>query len=87
MAPVLDTREVVKVVTGLLDAGEGGVVRMPTYAGWVHWFAVLPVALQRGLRWASGIDRAVLRAAAEGFGDRNGEERVAEKGGADDTKE
>ncbi len=80
LAPVLDTREVVKIVTGFLDAGEGGVLRMPTYAGWVEWFGVLPVALQRVLRWASGIDRAMVRAAAEVFGNMRGEEQLVEKG-------
>ncbi|KAF7512863.1 hypothetical protein GJ744_011966 [Endocarpon pusillum] len=74
LAPVLDTREVVKVVTGLIDAGEGGIVRMPTYAGWVQWFGVLPVALQRVLRWASGIDRALAGVAAGGLGEGRGEE-------------
>ncbi|ERF70800.1 hypothetical protein EPUS_08358 [Endocarpon pusillum Z07020] len=87
LAPVLDTREVVKVVTGLIDAGEGGIVRMPTYAGWVQWFAVLPVAVQRGLRWASGIDRALAGFAAVGIGDRGGEERLVGRGKSDAKRE
>jgi NAD(P)-dependent dehydrogenase (short-subunit alcohol dehydrogenase family) len=32
LALVLNTREVCKVVTGLVNAGEGGVVRLPKYA-------------------------------------------------------
>lgn len=83
LAPVLDTREVVKVVTGLIDAGEGGVLRMPTYAGWVQWFGVLPVAVQRVLRWGSGIDRAMVGAAAGGLGDRRGEEQLVGRGKSD----
>ncbi len=87
LAPVLDTREVVKVVTAFLDAGEGGVLRMPTYAGWVQWFGVLPVALQRVLRWASGIDRAMVRAVAGGLGNRRCEEQLLEKGEAEEKRE
>lgn len=87
LAPVLDTREVVKVVSGLVDAGESGVLRMPTYAGWVEWFGVLPVALQRVLRWGSGIDRAIVRAAAAGLGNSGGEEQLVGTGEADDKRE
>lgn len=61
LAPVLDTREVCKVITRLVDGGEGGVVRVPRYAGWVEWFGVLPVGVQRALRWGSGVDRAMGR--------------------------
>lgn len=59
---MLDTREVCKAITGLVDAGEGGVIRLPIYAGWGAWFGVLPVAVQRVLRWASGLDGAMPKA-------------------------
>ncbi len=73
-APVLDTREVCKAITGLVDAGEGGVIRMPSYAGWVAWYGVLPVALQRVLRWLSGLDGAMKKVTEENgeFGRSNG---------------
>ena len=58
-APVLDTREVCKAITGLVDAGEGGIIRLPSYARWVAWYGVLPVVVQRILRWVSGVDRAM----------------------------
>ena len=60
-APVLDTREVCKAVTNLIDAGEGSVVRLPTYASWAAWYGIVPVSVQRVLRWASGIDVAMAK--------------------------
>lgn len=56
---MLETREVCKAITDLVDAGEGGVIRLPRYAGWVAWYAVLPVSVQRLLRWWSGVDVAI----------------------------
>jgi NAD(P)-dependent dehydrogenase (short-subunit alcohol dehydrogenase family) len=61
-APVLDTREVCKAITGLVDVGEGGVIRLPSYAGWVAWYGILPIAVQRVLRWVSGLDVAMKKA-------------------------
>lgn len=62
LAPVLDTSEVCKAITALVDAGEGGVLRMPRYAAWVEWFGVLPVSVQRLVRWASRVDVSMRRA-------------------------
>lgn len=79
LAPVLDTREVCKVITGLVDVGEGGVVRLPRYAGWVEWFGVLPVSVQRAVRWASGVDVAMrnvgMRLVNDGIGRKGGDEK------------
>lgn len=61
LAPVLETREVAKEIVQRINAGEGGVVRLPEYARWVSWFGVLPAGVQRVVRLASGIDEAVGR--------------------------
>lgn len=73
---MLDTREVCKAVAGLVDAGEGGVVRIPAYAGWAEWFGVLPAAVQRVVRWASGVDRAVVKRADEEEREGKGEKKT-----------
>ena len=67
LAPVLDTREVAKVIVEKIEAGEGGLIRLPVYAKWVPLYALLPSSLQRLVRWASGIDEAV-RAPGQGPG-------------------
>ena len=59
LAPVLETREVAKEIVARIDAGDGGVLRMPFYAGWVSWYSVLPASLQRLVRWMSRIDTVV----------------------------
>jgi len=63
--PILDTREVVKEIVRLIDGGESGLVRMPAYARWIEWYGVLPAGLQRAVRWASGIDVALEKAASD----------------------
>ena len=57
-APVLDRREGAKESVQRINAGEGGIVRMPEYARWVDWYGVLPAGVQSLLRWISGIDEA-----------------------------
>lgn len=93
-APVLDTREVCKAITGLVDAGEGGVIRLPAYARWAAWYGVLPVLVQRIFRWVSGVDRAMEMAVERkservvaGSGDREdvARERKGEKTSEDST--
>jgi hypothetical protein len=78
LAPVLDTSEVCKAITALVDAGEGGVLRMPRYAAWVEWFGVLPVSVQRLVRWASRVDVSMRRA---GEKKRSEEEQQQKKTG------
>ena len=58
-APVVEPIHVAKEIVASIDAGKGGVIRQPTYAAWVNWYAVLPAAIQRFARYLSGIDRAV----------------------------
>lgn len=61
--PILDTREVAKEIVKLIDSGDAGLIRMPAYTRWIEWLAVLPVGLQRVVRWASGVDTALGKAA------------------------
>lgn len=57
--PILEPIEVAKEVIAVVDAGGSGILAMPFYARWVEILAVLPVGLQRVVRWASGVDRAM----------------------------
>ncbi len=71
-----------KAITGLVDAGEGGVIRLPSYARWASWYGVLPVAVQRVLRWVSGLDRAMSKAGmgrSDMVGGESSENAVSEK--------
>jgi NAD(P)-dependent dehydrogenase (short-subunit alcohol dehydrogenase family) len=61
--PILDTREVAKEIVKLVNNGDGGLVRMPAYARFIDWYMVLPAGLQMLVRWASGIDVALGKAA------------------------
>lgn len=62
-APVVEPIHVAKEIVAAIDAGKGGVIRQPTYAAWVNWYAVLPASIQRFARYLSGIDRAVANSA------------------------
>jgi NAD(P)-dependent dehydrogenase (short-subunit alcohol dehydrogenase family) len=66
--PILDTREVAKEIVKLVDNGDGGLVRMPAYARFIDWYMVLPAGLQMVVRWASGIDVALGKAARNNSG-------------------
>lgn len=57
--PVLEANEVASAIVQLVDAGEGGCLRLPAYAGFVSLYKVLPGGLQRFARWLSGIDTVV----------------------------
>ncbi|KAA8644788.1 hypothetical protein EYZ11_005141 [Aspergillus tanneri] len=59
-APVLEPIHVAQEIVSAIDEGKAGVIRMPTFAGFVNWYAVLPVSLQRIARYLSGIDHAVV---------------------------
>lgn len=75
LAPVLETREVVREIVKSIDRGEGGVVRLPEYAKWVDWYAVLPEGFKVAVRWFSGVDRATA-----GIHEREKRKAVGEKG-------
>ncbi|PLB46901.1 putative short-chain dehydrogenase/reductase family protein [Aspergillus steynii IBT 23096] len=58
-APVLEPVHVAQEIVSAIDEGQAGVIRMPTFASLVNWYAVLPAGLQRIARALSGIDHAV----------------------------
>ena len=59
LAPVLGAGEVAMRIVEMIDAGRGGQIRMPFYANWIPLLAILPAAMQKSLRWWSGIDVAM----------------------------
>lgn len=58
-APVLEPVEVAREIVAAVDSGQGGVLRLPSFAKLVNFYAVLPGAVQRVARFVSGVDRAV----------------------------
>ncbi|KAI9816079.1 MAG: hypothetical protein M1832_005162 [Thelocarpon impressellum] len=66
LAPVVEAVDVAKEVIAFVDGGRGGEIRLPLYARWVGWWAVLPPGVQRALRWAAGVDRAMERFVGRG---------------------
>lgn len=58
-APVLEPVEVAREIVAAVDSGRGGVLRLPVFAKFVNWYAVLPAAVQCVARYLSGVDRAV----------------------------
>ncbi|EFW20602.1 hypothetical protein D8B26_003050 [Coccidioides posadasii str. Silveira] len=61
-APVLEPVQVAREIVSVVDTGNGGVLRMPAFASFVSWYAVLPASIQKFARYLSGIDRAMQRA-------------------------
>ncbi|PYH41492.1 putative short-chain dehydrogenase/reductase family protein [Aspergillus saccharolyticus JOP 1030-1] len=61
-APVLEPVHVAQEIVSAIDSGRGAVIRLPTFAMLVNWYAVMPVGLQRIARYLSGIDNAVAQA-------------------------
>jgi NAD(P)-dependent dehydrogenase (short-subunit alcohol dehydrogenase family) len=59
LAPVLEPVDVAKEIIRAIDEGQSMELAMPLYARWIEWLNVLPVGIQRGLRWAAGIDKAM----------------------------
>ncbi|KAL9630986.1 MAG: hypothetical protein Q9164_006133 [Protoblastenia rupestris] len=59
VGPVVGAGELAVRVVEMIDQGLGGEVRMPEFAKWVGCLGVLPMGLQRGLRWWSGLDTAM----------------------------
>lgn len=64
-APVLEPVHVAQEIVSAIDEGRGGVIRMPTYAAMVNWYAVLPASVQRLARYLTGIDQALPQALFE----------------------
>ncbi|KAI9827115.1 MAG: hypothetical protein M1819_007006 [Sarea resinae] len=59
LAPVLEPVDVAARIIAAVDAGEGGHLALPFYARWIQLMGVLPVGVQRVVRWMSGVDGAV----------------------------
>lgn len=58
-APVMEPVDVAKEVMAAIDAGQGGELALPLYSRWIVVMKVLPVSVQRVLRWWSGCDTAM----------------------------
>ena len=65
-APVLEPAQIAQEIISTIDSGRGGVIRLPTFAALVNWYAILPASLQRIARYLSGIDLAIAKAASNG---------------------
>lgn len=69
LAPVVEPVEVAKEIIRVVDGGGSEVVAMPLYARWVGWVNVVPVGVQRVLRWASGVDEGMRGYVGRGKGE------------------
>lgn len=58
-APILEPVKVAQEIVSAIDNGNGGVIRLPAYAAWISWYAILPASIQRFARVLSGIDNAM----------------------------
>ncbi|RAL09916.1 NAD(P)-binding protein [Aspergillus homomorphus CBS 101889] len=63
-APVLEPVHVAQEIVSAIDSGRGAVIRLPTFAMLVNWYAVMPASLQQFARYLSGIDNAVTQASS-----------------------
>ncbi|KAK2846405.1 hypothetical protein FQN49_005753 [Arthroderma sp. PD_2] len=61
-APVLEPVQVAREIVSMIDSGDSGVIRMPTYALFVGLYGMLPASIQTLARYLSGIDSAVGKA-------------------------
>lgn len=57
--PVVEPVELARAIVKMVDAGESGEISMPLYARWIEWTKVLPVGMDKVVRWMSGMDRAM----------------------------
>ncbi|KAJ5172187.1 Short-chain dehydrogenase/reductase SDR [Penicillium capsulatum] len=73
-APVLEPVQVAREIVAAVDGGRGGVLRLPTFAKLVNWYAVFPAAVQVVARYLSGIDGAV----SSGISSRDGSDEQAQ---------
>jgi short-subunit dehydrogenase len=64
-APVLEPVHVAQKIITAIDEGRGGIIRMPAFAAFIDWYAVLPASIQRLARYLSGIDHAALQGSSE----------------------
>ncbi|KAF7846255.1 hypothetical protein BT93_L4761 [Corymbia citriodora subsp. variegata] len=58
--PLLEVNEVAKAIVAKLDKGESGTIRMPFYSKCMPFYAAMPGAMQKGMRWFAGIDAAIV---------------------------
>ncbi|CAK4032538.1 short-chain dehydrogenase reductase family [Lecanosticta acicola] len=65
MGPLVEPVELAREIVKIVDAGESGEVGLPFYTRYVDWAAVLPVGLERLVRWISGMDRAMEKVHAK----------------------
>ncbi|KAK2765587.1 putative secondary metabolism biosynthetic enzyme [Arachnomyces sp. PD_36] len=68
-APILEPVKVAQEIVSAIDCGNGGVIRLPAFATWVNWYAVLPASVQRFARYISGIDTAMAKRRSAGKAD------------------
>ncbi|TDZ37883.1 Short-chain dehydrogenase/reductase family 16C member 6 [Colletotrichum spinosum] len=59
LAPVVEPVDVCKEVIVAIDAGRSAHVAMPLYARWIHWYNVLPAAVQQVARRVAGVDTSM----------------------------
>lgn len=60
--PVLEVNEIAKAIITMMSQGESGVIRLPFYSKCMPYYAVMPGAMQKFMRWFSGIDTAIVPA-------------------------
>jgi short-subunit dehydrogenase len=61
-APVVEPIRVAQEIVSMIDKGNSGVIRLPTFAMLTNWYAVLPAGFKWIARSLSGIDSAVPQA-------------------------
>ncbi|KAF2675425.1 NAD(P)-binding protein [Microthyrium microscopicum] len=60
LAPVVEPVQLAREIVRMVDAGDGGEVRMPVYAGWVPLLCALPASVQGAVRRWAGMDGAMV---------------------------
>lgn len=58
-APIVEPVEVAKEIIKAIDEGSSATLAMPFYTRWACWMNVMPMGVQRIVRWASGVDTAM----------------------------
>ena len=81
LGPVLEPVEVAKEIIAAIDAGVSGELAMPLYARWIKVLGVLPVGVQKVLRWLSGMDKAMEGFKGRGSGGVGNFEKVGVRRG------
>ncbi|WYZ36634.1 hypothetical protein EsH8_II_000140 [Colletotrichum jinshuiense] len=75
VAPVVEPVDVCKEVIAAIDAGRSAHVAMPLYARWIHWYNVLPAAVQQVARRVAAVDTSMktfIGRQERGMGEKNG---------------